>query len=184
MKVLILAVPLGLLAVLLISPYTMVIRGTKKGQNMDFRLQILLWRLGIFRKRFKGTDDERGEGFEFKGLIELARRALIARRDIVALAGSALSSINLQRLEMSVDVGSDDVAGTAELSGYLWTISALTAGLRNVEIMVRPDFSGEGVNGVLELSLRVTPLKPVLTFLLLLRRRTFREFISGFWSLS
>ena len=184
MKVLILAVPLGLLAVLLISPHTLVIRGTKKGQNMDFRIQILLWRFGIFRKRFKGTDDEKGEGSEFKGLIELARSALIARKDISTLAGSALSSINLQRLELSVDVGSDDVAGTAELSGYLWTISALTAGLRNVEIMVRPDFSGEGVNGVLELSLRVTPLKPVLIFLLLLRMRTFREFISGLRSFS
>lgn len=184
MKFLILAVPLGLLAALLISPYTLVIRGTKKGQNMDFRLQILLWRLGIFRKKFKGADKEKGEEFEFKRLIELARRALIARRDIMDLAGSVLSSINLQRLELTVDVASDDLAGTAELSGYLWTISALTAGVRNVEIMVRPDFSGNEVNGVLELSLRVTPLKPLLTFLMLLRRRTFREFISGLRSFS
>jgi len=177
--IIILLVILLVLLILFISSYTMIITGTKKGREMDLELQIILWRFGIFRNKFKGAAEGKGDKFEFKRLIDLSGRALMARRDIVDLAARASSSINLQRLELSVDVGSDDVARTAEIAGYLWAISASTSGLRGVEIVARPDFSGEDVNGALELSLRVTPLKPVLTFLLLLRRRTFREFLSG-----
>ncbi|MCQ8905040.1 MAG: hypothetical protein NQU45_04965 [Methanothermobacter sp.] len=150
--IIILLVILLVLLILFISPYTMIITGTKKGREMDLELQIILWRFGIFRNKFKGAAEGKGDKFEFKRLIDLSGRALMARGILWILQREHYIPLTFRDWTSVLMLARMTLQGL-QRSGYLWAISASTAGLRGVEIVARPDFSCEDVNGAPELRL-------------------------------
>jgi hypothetical protein len=86
-------------------------------------------------------------------------------------------SISLRRLAVEVNLGLDDPAKTAELSGYVWSVSWLANLLPNTSFVVTPVFEGAKLEGSASASLRVTLLPLVAGFLGAYSKRPFRALL-------
>ncbi|MGB9838072.1 DUF2953 domain-containing protein [Methanothermobacter sp.] len=183
MKILLIIISFSLAAILLalISEYTVILRVVRDGGITDFRIGVTLWRVRILTRSFKGGMKKGDGGAVGSAAIKrIFRRAWMARGHIMDLLRTIISSITIRRLGVRVSAGTGDASDTAIITGYLWTLSALTSPLRNIEINAVPDFIGGDINGKIELEMTIRPLKPVLVFTMLLLRKPFRDLVMGF----
>ncbi|MDI9618420.1 DUF2953 domain-containing protein [Methanothermobacter sp.] len=183
MKILLIIISFSLAAFLLvlISKYTVILRVVRDGGRTDFRIWVTLWRVRILTRSFNGGSKRGdGEAVEPAAMKRIFRRTWRARRYLMDLLMAMISSITIRRLEIRVSVGTGDASDTAIITGYLWTISALTSSLRNIEINAIPDFLRGDINGKIELEMSIRPLKPVLVFTMLLLRKPLRDLFMGF----
>ncbi|MFB2624055.1 DUF2953 domain-containing protein [Methanothermobacter sp. DP] len=183
MNILLIIISFSLAAVLLalISRYTVIMRIVRDGGRTDFRIGVTLWRVRILTRSFNGGS-KKGDGGAVKpaAMKWIFRSTWRARRYIMDLLRTTISSITIRRLGIRVSVGTGDASDTAIITGYLWTLSALTSSLRNIEINAVPDFLSGDMNGKIELEMSIRPLKPVLVFTMFLLRKPFRDLVMGF----
>lgn len=183
MKIFLIIISFSLAAILLVlvSKYTVILRVVRDGGRTDFRIGVNLWRIRILTRSFNGGGKEvDGDALKPAAIKKIFRRTWRAKRYLMDLLRTIISSITIRRLGMRVSVGTGDASDTAIITGYLWTLSAMTSSLRNIEINAVPDFLSGDINGKIELELTIRPLKPVLVFTMLLLRKPFRDLVMGF----
>jgi len=76
-----------------------------------------------------------------------------------------------------VNLGLDDPARTAELSGYVWSVAWLANLLPNTSFAFTPVFGGPTLEGSAAASLRVRLLPLVAAFLRAYSKKSFRAFL-------
>ena len=171
-----------LIIVLLLLPYRIRLTGLRDGEGTFLTLQLGVWNLRFFRKRL-GPDAAGGAGKrqapDIKAMRDFTSRLLGARGQILHLTGRVMSSVNLVFLRIHLKLGLGDAADTAMINGYLWSIGAITGGSGKIEITSEPDFFHDDVTGSIDVEVEVRPFIPAVTFIWLLGKRPFREFLSG-----